>query len=117
MHRLPRLLLSLCTAALLGACVAYPAPYPASYPNPVSNFDRSWDAAMAAAADAGVQISSAERPQDRIMGSKADAAVTIELKPRPDGSLEVSFNAPESREANPTLHERWLAAYQRRMGR
>ena len=34
-----------------------------------------------------------------------------------DNSLRVSFDAPDSKETKPTLDERWLAAYNRRMGR
>jgi hypothetical protein len=82
-----------------------------------ASFDRSWDAALGAAADAGVQVSSADRASGRITGSKAGAAVTILLQPRPDGSLQVVFDAPASRETNPTLNERWLTSYNRRMGR
>ena len=104
--------------ALLAGCVV--APYPTAYPTTVStpaSFDRSWDAALGAAADAGIQISNADRGTGRITGSKAGAAVTIELRPQADGSLKVSFSAPASKESNPTLGDRWLAAYNRRMGR
>lgn len=104
--------------AVLAGCVV--APYPYAYPTTVSSppsFDRSWDAALGAAADAGIQISSADRASGRITGSKAGATVTIELTPQPDNSLKVSFDAPASKESNPTLGDRWLAAYQRRMGR
>ena len=45
------------------------------------------------------------------------AAVEIVLQTRADGSLQVSFDAPSSKEANPTLQQRWLSAYERRMGR
>jgi hypothetical protein len=106
------------TLLLLAGCVV--APYPYGYPSTVSappNFDRSWDAALGAAADAGIQISSANRASGRITGSKAGAVVTIDLTPQPDNSLKVSFDAPASKESNPTLGDRWLAAYQRRMGR
>lgn len=104
--------------ALLAGCVV--APYPGTYPTTVSapaSFDRSWDAALGAAADAGIQIGNADRGSGRITGSKAGAAVTIDLQPRADNSLKVSFDAPASKETNPTLGERWLAAYNRRMGR
>jgi len=105
-------------AALLAGCVA--APYPATYPTTVStppSFDRSWDAALGAAADAGVQVTRADRASGRITGTKAGAAVLIELRQQADNSLRVSFDAPDSKETNPTLNERWLAAYNRRMGR
>jgi hypothetical protein len=104
--------------ALLAGCVV--APYPTAYPVTTStppSFDRSWDAALGAAADTGIQISNADRGTGRISGSKAGAAVTIELRPQADNSLKVSFDAPASKETNPTLGDRWLAAYNRRMGR
>lgn len=115
--RWPRLALA-AALALLAGCVV--APYPYAYSTTVSSppsFDRSWDAALGAAADAGIQIVGADRASGRITGSKAGAAVTIELAPQPDNSLKVSFDAPTSKESNPTLADRWLAAYQRRMGR
>jgi hypothetical protein len=45
------------------------------------------------------------------------AAVTIELRQQSDNSLQVRFSAPDSKEINPKLDERWLSAYHRRMGR
>ena len=82
-----------------------------------ANFDRSWDAALGAAADSGVQVTAADRASGRITGTKAGAAVTILVQPQAGGNLQVSMSAPDSRETNPTLNERWLANYQRRMGR
>ena len=109
--------LAIASLLSIGGCYA---PYPYGYPTTVStpaSFDQSWDAALGAAADAGVQVTNADRASGRITGSKAGAAVTIELRPQPDKSLQVSFNAPDSKESNPTLAERWTQAYNRRMGR
>jgi hypothetical protein len=117
MNRLLVAIAGLAAALLIGGCVAYPYGYPAAPPPGPSNFDRAWDAALGAAADAGVQVSSADRASGRIAGSKAGAAVAITLQPQADGSVRVSFDAPTSRETNPPLNERWLASYQRRMGR
>jgi hypothetical protein len=119
MTYLPRL--GLVTAfALLAGCVVAPYPYPSAYPSTVSaptSFDRSWDAALGAAADAGVQVTSADRASGRITGTKAGAPVTIQLRQQADSSLRVSFDAPDSKETNPTLSERMGTAYNRRMGR
>jgi hypothetical protein len=120
LHTLTRLVRVALVAvfAVLAGCVV--APYPAAYPTTGTtppSFDRSWDAALGAAADAGIQVTSADRASGRITGSKAGAAVTIELQPRADNSLQLSFDAPASKESNPTLGERWAAAYNRRMGR
>ena len=106
-------------SALIGGCVVAPYPY-GSYPTTVStppSFDRSWDAALGAAADAGVQITSADRANGRITGTKAGVAVTIDLRQQADNTLQVIFGAPDSKESNPTLNDRWLTAYNRRMGR
>jgi hypothetical protein len=106
-------------SALCAGCVV--APYPYSYPTTTvsspPSFDRSWDAALGAAADVGVQVTSADRANGRITGSKAGAAVSVELRPQADNTLQVIFSAPDSKESNPTLNDRWLRAYQSRMGR
>lgn len=117
MNRLLALACALCVALPLSGCVAYPYPYTAAPANSPSKFDRSWDAALGAAADAGVQVTSADRTTGLIAGHKAGAAVTIKLQSQPDGRLSVAFDAPNAKESNPTLNDRWLAAYQRRMGR
>ena len=107
-------------SALCAGCVVAPVPY-YGYPTTTvaspPSFDRSWDAALGAAADVGVQITSADRASGRITGSKAGAAVTIDLRPQADNTLQVIFSAPDSKETNPTLNDRWLSAYQARMGR
>jgi hypothetical protein len=111
-----RWLAALATAALLGGCVVAPYPYgePVAMP---STFDRSWEAALGAASDAGVQVTAADRASGRISGAKAGAAVTIQLQTLADGRVQVAFDAPTSRETHPTLQDRWLSAYNRRMGR
>ena len=107
-------------SALTAGCVV--APYPYVYPATTTDasppsFDRSWDAALGAAADVGIQITNADRANGRITGSKAGAAVNIDLRPQTDNTLQVIFSAPDSKETNPTLNDRWLRAYQARMGR
>ena len=104
---------------LIGGCVAYPYGYPAHPTAPAgpAKFDRSWIAALGVAADAGIQVTSADRASGRITGSMAGAALAITLQTQADGIVRVSFDAPNSAEANPMLNERWLANYQRRTGR
>ena len=105
-------LVALASVSLAG-CVYYPAPYPGG----PSTFDRSFDAAVNAAADSGVTVTSADRASGRITGTKAGAAVAINLTPLADGAVRVEFNAPDSRQTNPTLAEQLNMNYQRRMGR
>ena len=115
--------LALAPLAVLAGCYVAPYPYPTTVTAPPTvtreapSFDKSWDAALGAAADAGIDITAADKGAGRITGRKAGGAVTITLTRQPDNSLQVAFNAPDSKEANPSLNDRWLAAYQRRMGR
>src|SRR4030095_3468763 len=55
-------------SASLPGCVVY-EPVPAYYPGG-SNFDRAWNAALGAAQDAGVQVTSAEPTSGLIRGTK-----------------------------------------------
>ena len=107
--------LVLLLAAALTGCVAY---YPTTMPAPgPSTFDRSFDAALNAASDSGVNVTSADRATGRITGSKAGAPVTIDLMRQADGSVRIAFTAPDSTQSNPTLAQQLNNAYQRRMGR
>jgi hypothetical protein len=103
----------LMAGAALAGCV-YPAPVYAPAP---STFDRAFNAAVGAATDSGVAVTSADRPSGRITGTKDGAAVTINLATMANGNVRVEFNAPGSLQTNPTLAEQMSAAYQRRMGR
>lgn len=110
-----RTTLTLLLAVALAGCVAY---YPTTMPVPgPSTFDRSFDAAQNAAVDSGVNVTGADRATGRIVGTKAGAAVTIDLQQQGDGSVRIAFNAPDSKQRNPTLAEQLNDAYQRRMGR
>ena len=104
-------------SALIAGCVFAPYPGHATTVSTPPSFDRSWDAALGAADDAGVQVTGADRSSGRITGTKAGAAVTIDLRPQADNTLQVIFSSPDSKESNPTLGDRWLSAYNRRMGR
>ena len=113
MKRLPLMIAAVAAALLIGGCYTAQPVAPAG----PSKFDRSWDAALGAAADAGIQVTLADRASGRITGSKVGAAVAITLQMQADRSVRVSFESPNAKEANPTLNERWLSSYQRRMGR
>ena len=112
-----RALAALLVCVALASCVAYPYPAEPQTVMVPASFDRSWDAALGAAADAGIQVTSADRASGRITGTKAGAPVTIQVEQQSGGSVRVGFSAPDARETNPTLNDRWLANYNRRMGR
>ena len=117
MRRLTQIALA-AACILIAGCYAYPYPYPAYQTvTTAPSFDKSWDAALGAAADVGIQITSADRSAGRITGSKAGARVTIDVRPQADNTLQVIFSAPDSKESNPSLNDRWLAVYNQRMGR
>lgn len=108
----------LVVAGLLLFAGCFPVPPPPPQTVVVApKFDRSWDAALGAAADVGIEVRKADRAGGRISGTKAGIEVTIDVLRQPDGNLRVEFAAPGSPETNPKLSERWQSAYQRRMGR
>ena len=112
-------------AVLLTGCYTYPyypyypygyAPRSTTVTSPPS-FDKSWDAALGAAADAGVQVTQVDRANGRITGTSPAGPVTIELRAQANNTLQVIFNGPSSTGSGATVNERWLAAYENRMGR
>lgn len=110
-----RSLLCLLTTLPLAACVAYPPPGgPAAVP---ANFDLSWNAALGAAQDVGIVVSSADRNTGWIYGRRNTANVTIGVLPQPDGSLRVQFDTKGLGPQDQGLDAQFTQAYNRRMGR
>jgi hypothetical protein len=113
MNRLPSLVLALLP---LAACVYAPQPEPVPVPvRPV--YDRSFDAALGALTDIGAAVTSADRAVGRITGNLNGLEVMAEVKRKPDGSVTAEFNASGAPETGPRLSDRWVEAYNRRMGR
>ena len=112
-----RLLLLFAIALPFASCFYSPPPEVPQTVTTSPSFDRSWDAALGAANDVDVKVTSADRAAGRITGNKAGAEVTIDVLRQADGKLRVSFKQRGSQEQNPTLDERWTSAYERRMGR
>lgn len=112
---LPCALICLVAALPLTGCVVYePATYTTTRP---ASFDRSWNAALDAAQDAGITIAEADRASGRIYGRRAGADVFIAVLPQADGTLRVQFDANNLAPPDRNLNERFTAAYNRRMGR
>ena len=101
--------------ALFSACVVYePVPTPAPAP---STFDRSWNAAVAAAQDEGVRIASEDRVSGVIRGLRGEQEVTINVRTQADGNVRVEIGARGPKGSDPGLAGRISRAYDRRMGR
>lgn len=110
-----RVFLALAAAAILAsACVVY-EPVPAYYGQP-STFDRAWNAAQRALADAGVQITSMDETSGTIRGTRDRVDVTVVVVRQADGRTRVQFDAKGS-ERDPGLADRFSSAYERHMGR
>jgi hypothetical protein len=98
---------------VIAGCVTYePVTVPAQ-----SAFDRSWNAALAAAQDEGVRITSENRGSGVILGSRGDQQVTINVQSQADGSARVEIGARGPKGSDPGLAGRISRAYDRRMGR
>jgi hypothetical protein len=100
----------LLTLMLVG-CTYYVAPgAPAS-------FDRSWDAAVGALRDQGLDVISADRANGAAAGRRGQVDVTARVRTQADGSVRVEFNTPGSGAPDRELMERVSRSYDIRMGR
>jgi hypothetical protein len=99
-------------AAFAGCVVYEPVPAPAP-----STFDRSWSAALAAAQDEGVRITSEDRVSGVIRGNRDEQEITINIRTQADGSVRVEMSARGPKGSDPGLAGRISRAYDRRMGR
>ena len=111
--RPPAAAILIAALAMIAGCVVYePVVVPSQ-----STFDRSWNAALAAAQDEGVRITSENRGSGVIQGSRADQDVTISVLSQADGSARVEISARGPKGSDPGLAGRISRAYDRRMGR
>jgi hypothetical protein len=100
------------TLAAFAGCATEPPPTP-----PPSPFDRAWNAALGAAQDEGVRVTSADRVSGVIRGSRDQQEVTINLQTQADGNVRVEMSARGPKGSDPGLAGRISRAYDRRMGR
>jgi hypothetical protein len=100
-------------AVLASSCVYYEA-VPVHHPGP-SKFDRSWDAARAAAEDEGVTITDDDRARGTLHGYRDTSDVTISLWQQADGSVRVGFNVRAPSGPDAALADRLSHAFDRRM--
>ena len=98
---------------VLAGCTTYETPPPP----PPSPFDRAWNAALGAAQDEGVRVTSADRVSGVIRGYRDQQEVTINLQTQADGNVRVELGARGPKGSDPGLAGRISRAYDRRMGR
>jgi len=113
-----RLLRTLLAAGLAGAvagCTYYQT-VPAA-PSGPSSFDRAWNAALGAASDTGVAVSTADRTSGTIYGTTVTDDVTIRVFTQADGRVRVEFNVKGPAGSDAALANRLSNAYNARMGR
>lgn len=101
--------------AALAGCVVY-QPVPATTPVQ-STFERSWSAALAAAQDESVRITSEDRVNGVIRGFRDEQEITINVRTQADGNLRVEISARGPKGSDPGLAGRISRAYDRRMAR
>lgn len=115
MNKLRLALLGILLTLSLPGCVVYePMGVQSTVP---ASFDRSWNAALGAAQDVGIGVSVADRNSGRIYSRRNAADVTIGVIPQTDGSLQVLFDAKGLGPQDQGLQDRFVQAYNRRMGR
>ena len=107
--------MALGASVFVAGCVVY-QPAPVSVPS-TSSFERSWNAAIAAAQDVGVRITSEDRARGVMTGANDSRDVTINVMTQADGRVrvEISARGPQGGDAN--LANDISRAYDRRMGR
>jgi len=106
---------SLACLALISGCTTY-EPVPVYVPAS-SAFDRSWNAAVAAAQDEGVRIKSEDRGNGVIRGYRGELEVSISVRTQADGKVRVEISARGPKGSDPGLAQRISRAYNQRMGR
>jgi hypothetical protein len=103
-------------AGLLSGCTVYQTAPGVYAPAPPSAFDRAWNAALGAAYDEGVTVTAEDRAQGLILGRRGAFDVTMSVLTQADGSVRVSIKPKGPEAQDPTLNQRLVAAYNRRMG-
>jgi hypothetical protein len=95
----------ICILAVFAGCTTYePVPVPAP-----STFDRSWSAAVSAAQDEGVRITSEDRGSGVIRGIRNEQEVTMNLRSQADGSVRIEISARGPKGSDPGFSQQDIA--------
>jgi hypothetical protein len=107
-------------AALLAGCVYdpyYPYGYPTVVPGAPASYERSWDAALGAIRDNGMNVVREDRVSGVIEGQKGGLRTTAQVIRQADGGVRVEFNTNGALSEDPSLPDKVSRAYDARMGR
>jgi hypothetical protein len=105
-------------ALTLGGCTYVQTVPGGTYaPYPPSTFEQTWAAALGAMGDEGVQIVSANRDTGTIRGIRGAIDVTAVVQTRADSGVQVEFKTSGNIDSDPSLNQRIVNDYNRRMGR
>ncbi len=113
-HALSMGTLAALLSLLMTASCVYHHPV-AVYPSGPSKFDRSWDAARAAAGDLGVTVTDVDRSRGTIHGYKGNSDVAIGVWQQADGSVRVTFNVRAPTGPDTALADQLSHAFDRHM--
>src|SRR5262249_16492658 len=116
--RLARYLALFAALFALAGCYVYDPYYPyGPPPSGPSVFDRSWNAAMGAMPDQGVQIGGSDGGTGTITGRRGGINVNTRVMTQADGKVRVEFNTGGAMSEDPSLPDRLSRSYDARMGR
>src|ERR1700750_467378 len=94
----------ICLALALGSLWLGGCYYPVVVqPGAPASFDRSWNAALSGAQDAGVQINSADPNTGLTRGTRGGIDVTLVVARQADGSVRVQFDSKGQTQQDPGL--------------
>jgi hypothetical protein len=105
------LLLGIALAALAGCST----PPQRTHFDSLASYGRTFDIALGAMADQKMIFSVQDRRHGNIVAERNGDVVTATLQPQFDGTIRVTFNAPNPMPADPELLKRVITAYNERM--
>ena len=114
---LARIVTTLACLAGLAGCVVYDPYYPAPQVSPQQACDRSWNAALSAMRDQGVQVTNENRGAGQIDGRRGDVAVRARVVTQADGKVRVEISTSGGTGEGPALAQRISNSYDTNMGR